>query len=724
MPTRTANGSSPPTRERGGSSVASTGSALLSWSALGAGSDSMERTPKLLFPQSPFTFADMMTDPQCEGLVAGVQLPILRMNWSIRPNGAPMWYVKMIAEDLGLPIEGQRSKKQGRSKRRFKFNEHLAHALDAIVFGFMYFEQVGDIRANADAEAEAAELYWRLRKLAPRMPQTISEVNVARDGGLESVRQGLGIDDKPIPVDALVAYVWGKKGANWFGRSMLRSCYGSWLLKDRVRRVGAINIERNGAGTPVFEAPPGATPDEIAALDRMAQRFKAGSRAGGAVPNGTKAQLLGVTGSQPDAVGFIRMCNEEMARSFLMMFMQLGQTETGSRSLGESFIDFFSMKLEAVATWFAENFNEHVIEDWVDWNIGEDAPAPLLVWSWGDGQISSEELSSLVTSGIIQVDDELENAIRVQKRLPERKAPRATPQPPPTSEPEDEEEDPTSPEQVAATAKRRERRGASGVAHSPATVMLPPRPLRRQPYDHEVAAAVDFAAIDAAWQSALDLLVMEVRQLQDYQIDELHDQIVAADGNLDDLMEMGAEPMASDVIYSRLQTVADLAMTEALNEASRQGATVDRPDMDDLYAEIKTRAEVVDKMLASELTDQAARRAVRLTGGGLEPVEVAEAVRNDLRGLTGAAVRDRLGGALTASQNASRGLLFARSEPARIYASELLDGNTCANCIGRDGTEYVSMIDASRDYPTGGFKDCLGQERCRGTLVAVYGEDG
>lgn len=58
----------------------------------------------------------------------------------------------------------------------------------------------------------------------------------------------------------------------------------------------------------------------------------------------------------------------------------------------------------------------------------------------------------------------------------------------------------------------------------------------------------------------------------------------------------------------------------------------------------------------------------------------------------------------------------------RIYASELLDKNTCDECRLVDGKEYPDLEAAERDYPTGGYAHCHGRERCRGTLVAVYEE--
>ena len=58
---------------------------------------------------------------------------------------------------------------------------------------------------------------------------------------------------------------------------------------------------------------------------------------------------------------------------------------------------------------------------------------------------------------------------------------------------------------------------------------------------------------------------------------------------------------------------------------------------------------------------------------------------------------------------------------ARVYASELLDKNTCDPCAGVDGKEYATVDAAHVDYREhGGFRNCGGGLRCRGTLVFVF----
>jgi hypothetical protein len=150
-------------------------------------------------------------------------------------------------------------------------------------------------------------------------------------------------------------------------------------------------------------------------LNRLAEKFKAGERSGGAVPFGAKVRLVGVEGSQPDSTAFIKLMNEEMARAFLQMFMQLGQTGSGSRALGSAFIDWHKLTLEFIAQWFCSIFNEHVIEDDIDWNYGEDTEfVPILHWQWNEEieQDPTQDLKKKVDEGKVSVPTDVNKDMR------------------------------------------------------------------------------------------------------------------------------------------------------------------------------------------------------------------------------------------------------------------------------------------------------------------------
>lgn len=390
---------------------------LPGWFQLAA--DDLEENGLLLFPENVRAYSKMLkTDSQLQGLANGCLWPIFRMRFYLDDNGADESDVTNTSEDFNLPIgrlePGQQEDKFHikRTQHRFKFVEHLSEALRSVLLGVTIFEQAGYI--------DDQTLDFHLTKLARRPAQTIVEAKQNRDGGVEWLRQR-GYEEPNLDINRLVLYSFQKDGANWTGQSLLRAAYAPWLLKDRSMRIGVMNLQRAGVGTPIIEAHPGASDAELIVLNRMAEKWKGGDRSGGAVPYGAKVRLVGVEGSQPDAAGFVKLMNEEMARAFLQMFMQLGQSSSGSRALGSAFIDWHKMTLEYIANWFCDIFNEHVIEDIIEWNRGEEAEyAPRLRWQWneedtqdpnGASQDPTQKLRQSLKDGKVQAPSDVQAAL-------------------------------------------------------------------------------------------------------------------------------------------------------------------------------------------------------------------------------------------------------------------------------------------------------------------------
>lgn len=708
---------SPPTTELGSQSPPTS---VLPW---GAFVHEGEHIAELTWPNSIATYNLMRTDAQVKALLQAMTAPVRRYRWLIDPNGARPEIVKALSADLGLDVRGEDPEPRGRSQGSFSHDKHLFHALLALVFGYAYFEQVGTI---IDGQ-------WRLRKLAYRPAETIQQIQVAGDGGLVAIQQNIAEVGKPaplIPVDRLVAFIWEQEGGNWVGTSMLRPLYKHWIVKDRLLRVDAVKHERNGLGVPTIEAPPNASPQQMVEFNRLAQSYKAGESSGGALPNGARLRLVGTEGSLPDTLASIRYHDEQMARALLLMFIQLGQTQTGSRALGESFVDFFALAQETLANWYASVMTEHVLEDWVTWNYGEDEQAPLLTWERNeDPELSVADLKALVDAGAIVVDEELRSTLRERYGLPEEdleepepqpSAPEAAPASPPGPPLPERPQEQQGVEATSAHARRVRRvKAASGTE---ALVSLPPRALRRQPYEHEVTAAVDYAALDAQWVHATDALLREYQTFTQSQRDALLEQIVQANGSLAKLSAISAEPVGTEAVHASMVRLANSSAQQALQEAAKQGRVVAPPNLEKVEAALLQRAEATTALLARSISEAAARKAIQLTAPTVPSEAVAQGVAAHLASMSEAYLRDQFGGALTAAQNDGRKATMREAEPSRIYASELLDGNTCENCIDIDGTEYDSVDEAEADYPTGGYSDCLGGPRCRGTLVAVYDE--
>jgi hypothetical protein len=253
---------------------------------------------------------------------------------------------------------------------------------------------------------------------------------------------------------------------------------------------------------------------------------------------------------------------------------------------------------------------------------------------------------------------------------------------------------------------------------------VPDRPLPRAVADHEIAAGTDFAAIEVAFVTARDELVAAWAVIQATQIEELAGIIeeLATVGEVAALGSLAATPRGEDLLFTSMMAVVAEAMNRATAEAAAQGVVIVLPDLSTFEAAIQARAAAIDTLLANSIGQAAARQALLRVGGSLTPAEIADAVSESLGELSDAFLADVLGGAITQAENAGRVGVMDEGPAATYYASEILDGNTCDPCAALDGTEYETLEEALADYPSGGYAECLGGARCRGTLVAVYDE--
>jgi 2'-5' RNA ligase len=254
-------------------------------------------------------------------------------------------------------------------------------------------------------------------------------------------------------------------------------------------------------------------------------------------------------------------------------------------------------------------------------------------------------------------------------------------------------------------------------------------PLRRQPTELELASRADFAQMDKAWHEAVDSTVKAWATVQEKMRAEVTAGIKAA-AEADDLDRLDGLTVdtedGSRLLIARMISYAREAGDAQQTEAEAQGVTVPDWSLDDealTAAAIRDRLRQVGRtaarVLGNGLVQSAVRQAMRVWGSG-PPSQVAAAVDEYLAGLTGAAVEEQVGGAMSAAQNEGRMAVLAVAPPAEYTASEILDKNSCSPCRQIDGTRYTTLPDARAAYPSGGYIDCLGGNRCRGTLVTVW----
>ena len=386
----------------------------------------------LNFPNCLPIYADMMNSAKIGGILESITLRITGMTWALTGDKVRPEVMAYLQEQFGMTESSE-----GRVRHHaagVNLYEHLADALTCLAYGFAPFEQVYSVGAPVTPVEKALGLRWitRMRKLGHRDPATISAVGVGADGGLVDIVQRVtGADgimrEVSIPVDRLVVYTNGRKGGDWYGKSVLRRAYRDWYFMDMFERLHAQIIERNGMGFPTMEYDPAKMTREQAM--EVVRSIRAGEEVGAAWPfGGGKFALNGVSGSLVDPLPAIQRHEQSIGKALLAMVMDLGH-DAGARSLGDTFQALFDSALNAFADRFAETFTEHVIADLVALNFGPSERYPTLTHGSAEGTIGADAdtLKILSEAGFITPQREDESALRAKLGMPEVAAAAAEP---------------------------------------------------------------------------------------------------------------------------------------------------------------------------------------------------------------------------------------------------------------------------------------------------------
>lgn len=241
----------------------------------------------------------------------------------------------------------------------------------------------------------------------------------------------------------------------------------------------------------------------------------------------------------------------------------------------------------------------------------------------------------------------------------------------------------------------------------------------------------DISHVAASTDAAIAALLAHWATISDAQKAELLAQIEdsAAHGNLSDLTGLVVDTdAATSALVAAMTALAAIAARQVVEEAAAQGVSIHPAQP--RSSELGATAAVTTALLASELKTTAARAALRANGPSVPAARVVDAVRGALADLSPASAATQLGGALHGTVNATRVVTLLAADPVGdIYAHEMNDRNTCRPC----GAIAGQLIGHTNDltaveklYPAGlfgGYVDCEGGPRCRGTVVAVWHGD-
>ncbi len=660
------------------------------------------------------TVQDMLNDSQVAALRQAIRLPTDRYVIALDPGDADPVTTELLAADLDVPVLGSEDEhRPGRRAGRFSERRHRGRVLDALDYGHAVFEQAGRLD-------EAG--YWRLTDLAPVPQWTIDDQNsweIDRHGNLVKVIQW-GCNPKvEIPVAHLVTYTWQGAPGDPRGRSMLRPLYRSYVMRDRTMRVMGMSAERTGMGIPVGKVPLGSAVGAKQKMESLLAGLAAGHDTNLVFESDEdihkSLMLMGVTGQTPDLVAMLRYHDDSMARAMLAMLLNLSQGGQGSLALGVEFDDLLSMFHDAAIDWYCDTTTQQLCEPWIDRNRGEDAPAPRLVWSRrpdGD-EDEAPESPDLADVENPQAAQNSPAPVAARRRSRERGT------------------------AVAARRAQRQRRASLAISQ-PANersaarasfAAIAGRDLRRDPSPVELAAAVDFATVEAQYVATQQSVAAALIAIRDNLTAIAVEQVAAMDtidpltlGDvLGPLLDAQARAQDDAPLVALLLALAAAGRDQVVGEAARQGS-VFTADLD--YGE-RAQADATDLMrrMARQVTESTAAAARTALAPGVSGQAAANVIAEHLGSLTSAAAEQAAAGASSRAQNAGRAAAIEAGPSVQIVATEILDASCCPSCVLIDGTEYASLDAALADYPAGGFKSCEGRERCRGLLAAIFEVD-
>lgn len=162
---------------------------------------------------------------------------------------------------------------------------------------------------------------------------------------------------------------------------------------------------------------------------------------------------------------------------------------------------------------------------------------------------------------------------------------------------------------------------------------------------------------------------------------------------------------------------------EAAEEAGRQGAKAPAPARPE-PSKYRLAGQLASGLLWDRITEQARKLLLDPARAARDEPLTRDEVKATLAGISHDGAVDNARQSLHTATADGRNSTAEEIGPESIWASEILDGNTCRSCAAIDGKEYATLEEARADYPSGPYARCDGGARCRGTLVFEYAAQG
>jgi hypothetical protein len=682
------------------------------------------------------------SDAQIQSTMLAATLPIRAALWDVEPGDDDAKSVEIRDEVYRQLFEND----------NFTWDDFLRQCLYYLTYGFYVFEKV---RGMKDGK-------YQILNLSPRLPKTIRGWYQNEEGMLREVEQFAMFPDGKyhtvrIPNDSLLLFTHDREGNNFRGKSMLRTIYRNYLAKDLGIRLDLIQSERHAVGVPKITLPQTIADGDEEAAESVGETWRAHESQYLVVPHGYGFEIVDMkTSSTKNILDSVKYHDTEISSNILAQFLDLGKTETGARSVGETHSNTFHHSLESIAKYVMSVLNDshekrRLIREIVDYNYGPQEKYPYLKCT----KISSVDydklamtLKTLADGGMLTAQYELESWLRQELHLPELQEDKwEKPQKPsmnpleglfgrPAEKKEDKEDD--ADEETPQDDKDVEQRDHLGHVHlkSPDDVAVgywrPLTELEKSIGLKEMDSKLReymveaFEVADKFRNDMIKALVDEGLKLLSSKkpIDEFTRSIIevkipgkakmasAMAAVLKQVHRYGTERVAEEMSST---TVKQMGPVPKKKKKPLTPIYEDPLETDRLASALSetTVSSVTNKMHTEwrrELISQ--RKTGVVNTKGLMDTLLALS-KNDFKGEMRQAVNQMFG--LGRAEEAMR----RRDDIQNIIRSEVMDDATCGACEKVDGAEFTATDPAFDAFASGPYIECEGGDNCRGINIYV-----
>lgn len=322
------------------------------------------------------------TDAQVRSMLQVIKLPLRGATWTCHP-ASPDTVDKKIADFCNDALFEDDSLEDS-------WDFTLRHILMQLEFGVSVLEKVWKVDTDG---------HYRFKRLAPRLPKTLREWHVNREGKLVALVQYAPVPHQShgrqadgtqrllrygttmsyqyltIPAEYCAVFSLDREGDNYQGTSLLRNIYRNWWFKDEAYRVLAVGLDRWGVGIPVAELEEGhnLTVGDRATLREVLKTVRSNEKAYMVLPEHVKFRIEPSGGGQGTLGGFgiqwIDHNDTQMARNVLAGFLTMGNSPLGSLGFGSRLTDMFISSLNGVASGIASDIKRQLVKPLCDFNF-------------------------------------------------------------------------------------------------------------------------------------------------------------------------------------------------------------------------------------------------------------------------------------------------------------------------------------------------------------------